>query len=162
MNKSKTGDVLRFIVSIVVCQLAGAVGSIFTAPAISTWYTTLRKPVFTPPNWVFAPVWIALFALMGVAAFLVWHKGLRSSQPRRALMVFAVQLTLNVFWSLAFFGLKSPLVGLILIITLWLAILVTIVYFLKVSRTAGLLLIPYIIWVSIATALNTSIVIMNP
>jgi len=162
MNKSKTGDIFRFIVSIVVCQLAGTVGSIFTAPAISTWYTTLRKPVFTPPNWVFAPVWITLFALMGVAAFLVWRKGLRNSQSRRALMVFAIQLTLNVFWSVAFFGLKSPLAGLILIIILWLAILVTIVYFLKVSRTAGLLLIPYIFWVSIATALNLSIVIMNP
>jgi len=162
MDKSKAGDVLKFIVSLVVCQLAGAVGSIFTAPSIPTWYTTLRKPAFTPPNWVFAPVWITLFALMGVAAFLVWRKGLRNSQPRRAMTVFAVQLALNVLWSAAFFGLKSPLAGLILIVILWLAILVTIVYFLRVSRAAGLLLIPYIVWVSAATALNASIVIMNP
>lgn len=162
MNKSKTGDVLRLIVSIVVCQLAGGAGSVFTAPSISTWYTTLRKPAFTPPNWVFAPVWITLFVLMGVAAFLVWRRGLRSSQPRKALTLFAVQLVLNVLWSAVFFGLRSPLGGLVAIIILWLAILLTIVYFMKVSRTAGLLLIPYIAWVSVATALNLSIVIMNP
>ena len=162
MNKSKAGDVLKLIVSIVVCQIAGGAGSVFTAPSISTWYITLRKPAFTPPNWVFAPVWITLFVLMGVSVFLVWRRGLRGSEPKRALALFAVQLILNVLWSAVFFGLKSPLGGLVAIITLWLAILLTIIYFMKVSRTAGLLLIPYIAWVSVATALNSSILIMNP
>jgi len=99
---------------------------------------------------------------MGVSVFLVWRRGLRGSQPKRALALFAVQLILNVLWSAVFFGLKSPLGGLVAIITLWLAILLTIIYFMKVSRTAGLLLIPYIAWVSVATALNSSILIMNP
>ncbi len=162
MAQSKTKDLVKLVVSLVVCQTAGALGSLFTAPSIATWYTSLKKPFFTPPNWVFAPVWLTLFVLMGIAVFLVWRKGFENPQPKRALMVFSAQLILNVSWSGVFFGLQSPLSGLVVIIILWVAILVTILSFLKVSRPAGLLLVPYIVWVSAATALNASIVIMNP
>lgn len=155
-------DTVKLVVSLAVCQIAGVLGSLFTSPSIATWYVSLKKPVFTPPNWVFAPVWLTLFVLMGVAAFLVWRKGLRNSQPRRALTIFGVQLAFNIAWSGVFFSLQSPLAGLVVIIVLWVAILVTILSFLKVSRPAGLLLVPYIVWVSAATVLNASIVIMNP
>jgi len=161
VEKSKVRGTMKLVVSLGVCQIAGALGSLFTAPSIATWYVSLKKPVFTPPNWVFAPVWLTLFVLMGVAVFLVWRKGLRDSQPRRALTIFGVQLALNISWSGVFFSLQSPLAGLVVIIVLWVAILVTILSFLKVSRPAGLLLVPYIVWVSAATALNASIVIMN-
>lgn len=153
---------MKLVLSLAVCQIAGALGSLFTARSIATWYVILKKPVFTPPNWVFAPVWLTLFVLMGVAAFLVWHKGLKNPQPRRALMIFSTQLALNILWSGVFFGLQSPLAGLVVIIILWAAILLTILSFLKVSRPAGLLLVPYLVWVSAATALNASIFVMNP
>jgi tryptophan-rich sensory protein len=137
------------------------IGSVFTTPAIATWYPAIRKPVFTPPNWVFGPAWISLYVLMGIAAFLVWRKGLAHALVRAGLVAFCVQLALNAFWSVAFFGFKSPLAGLFVIVMLWLAILVTIVYFSRVSRAAGLLLLPYIAWVTFASVLNFSIYTLN-
>jgi benzodiazapine receptor len=154
-------DLLRLAVSIAVCQLAGFVGSVFTRISVGTWYAALKKPSFTPPNWVFSPVWITLFVLMGIAAFLVWNKGLSDQKVKIALGIFAVQLILNVLWSVMFFGLRSPLAGLIEIAVLWAAILVTILYFFKVSNTAGILLIPYFLWVSFAAVLNASIWRLN-
>ena len=147
--------------SIVICQSAGLIGSIFTRASIPTWYATLRKPSFTPPNWLFAPAWTALFVLMGVSAFLVWRNGLGDRKIRIALSAFAVQLVLNMLWSVAFFGLKSPLAGLIVIAILWAAILLTILNFLKVSLVAAILLMPYILWVTFAAVLNTSIFILS-
>jgi tryptophan-rich sensory protein len=153
-------DILKLVVSIILCQLAGFLGSLFTTPAIPTWYTTLHKPSFTPPNWIFGPVWISLFVLMGISLFMVWrHQD--HSQFKIAFIFFFVQLILNVLWSAAFFGLKSPLLGLIDIVLLWIAILVTIKTFFKVSKTAGLLLLPYILWVSFAILLNFSLWILN-
>jgi benzodiazapine receptor len=157
----KKTDIYKLIVSILVCQLAGFIGSIFTRPAISTWYAGLLKPRFMPPDWVFAPVWISLYILMGVAAFLVWRRGLHHQVVRRALAIFGVQLALNILWSFLFFGLRSPLAGLIGISILGIAIILTVQSFLKVSRTSGLLLIPYFIWVSFATGLNLSIWWLN-
>jgi benzodiazapine receptor len=154
-------DLLRLAVSIAVCQLAGFVGSVFTRISVGTWYAALKKPSFTPPNWVFSPVWITLFVLMGIAAFLVWNKGLSDQKVKTALGIFAVQLILNVLWSVMFFGLRSPLAGLIEIAVLWVAILLTILYFFKVSNTAGILLIPYFLWVSFAAVLNFSIWKLN-
>jgi benzodiazapine receptor len=154
-------DTYKLIVSILVCQLAGFIGSFFTRPAISTWYAGLLKPRFMPPDWIFAPVWISLYILMGVAAFLVWRRGLHHQVVRRALAIFGVQLALNVLWSFLFFGLRSPLAGLIGISILGIAIILTVQSFLKVSRTAGLLLIPYFLWVSFATGLNLSIWWLN-
>ncbi|HUV02938.1 MAG TPA: TspO/MBR family protein [Desulfobacteria bacterium] len=161
MNSIKVPEPLKLVLSILICQSAGLMGSVFTSTSIATWYVTLNKPFFTPPNWLFAPVWLTLYTLMGVAAFLVWQNGFHNSQVKRAVRVFGVQLILNAVWSGAFFGLQSPLSGLIVIIMLWIAIVATILKFFTISKTAGLLLIPYIFWVSIAAALNGAIVILN-
>jgi benzodiazapine receptor len=104
-------DITKLVVSIVACQAAGAIGSIFTTPAIPTWYAALEKPFFTPPNWLFAPAWITLYLLMAIAAFLVWRQGLGQKGVNSALLVFLVQLVLNALWSVVFFGLHSPLWG---------------------------------------------------
>ena len=152
---------VKLVVAILVCQLAGVVGSIFTTPSIATWYATLQKPFFSPPNWLFAPVWITLFILMGISLYLVWDKGLKDKGVKISISVFAVQLFLNALWSFLFFGLQNPLYGLIEIIILWVAILITIFEFYKVDKKAALLLLPYILWVSIATVLNYYIFVLN-
>jgi tryptophan-rich sensory protein len=156
----KLNNTLKLVASIVLCQLAGLLGSLFTAPAIPTWYQTLKKPFFTPPNWIFSPVWISLFILMGVSLFLIWR---RVDHPKfkRAFSFFLIQLVLNILWSGAFFGLRSPLLGLMDIILLWVAILLTILNFFKVSKVAGMLLIPYLLWVSFATLLNFFLWVLN-
>jgi benzodiazapine receptor len=152
--------ILKLAASIILCQLAGFLGSLFTTPAIPIWYESLHKPFFTPPNWIFGPVWISLFILMGISLFMVWW---RPDHPKvkTALIFFFVQLILNILWSAAFFGLKFPLLGLIDIVLLWIAILLTIQSFLKVSRMAALLLVPYMVWVSFAAILNFSLWILN-
>jgi benzodiazapine receptor len=155
-------DITKLVVSIVACQAAGAIGSIFTTPAIPTWYAALEKPFFTPPNWLFAPAWITLYLLMAIAAFLVWRQGLGQKGVNSALLVFLVQLVLNALWSVVFFGLHSPLWGAVVILALWVAILLTIIRFFKLSTAAGALLLPYILWVSFASALNIAILVLNP
>jgi len=162
MKKIEVTEILKLVVSVLICQFAGFIGSFFTTPSIPTWYATLNKPFFTPPSWLFAPVWITLYTLMGISAFLVWRKGMSDQHVRAALITFAAQLILNVLWSAVFFGLRSLLAGLIVIAILWVAILLTILNSHKISTTAGLLLIPYILWVSIAAALNFSVLILNP
>jgi tryptophan-rich sensory protein len=157
----KGTDIYKFIIAILVCQIAGFIGSILTRPSVLTWYPTLIKPHFTPPEWLFAPVWITLYILMGIATFLVWRRGFHHQVIKRALALFGVQLILNGLWSFFFFGLKSPLAGLIEIGILGIAIILTIRSFLQVSRTAGLLLIPYFLWVTFATGLNLSIWYLN-
>jgi len=154
-------DILKLIVSIFVCQLAGMIGAVATSASIQTWYVTLNKPFFTPPNWLFAPVWLTLYTLMGISLFLLWRQGVHDRLVQIALAIFGIQLLLNAFWSIAFFGLRSPLAGLSVILILWIAIAATIVKFLPLSKPAGLLLIPYILWVSIAAALNVAIVLLN-
>jgi len=158
----KTVSIARLIVSIVLCQAAGLLGSIFTFSEIPTWYAGLAKPWFTPPNWLFGPVWIMLYTLMGISLCFVWNKGFGERKAKTAGIVFAVQLALNAVWSILFFGLHNPLYGLAGIIALWIAIAATIVKFYPISRKAALLLIPYIAWVSIATALNYSVWVLNP
>ncbi len=154
-------DIARLIISIVACEGAGAIGAIFTTPAIATWYAGLKKPAFTPPNSVFGPIWITLYLLMGVAVFMVWREGLNQEGVTIAFTVFWIQLVLNVLWSVIFFGLKSLLGGMVVIFLLWIAILVNIIMFFGVSPIAGWLLIPYIIWVTIAANLNVRIWILN-
>lgn len=147
---------------IVCCELVGIAGALLTAPAIETWYATIAKPGFTPPSWVFGPVWTLLYLLMGVAAFLVWReREERSRAVRIALGAFLVQLVLNGLWSPAFFGLQSPALGLLVIVPLLVALLVTTGLFARVSRPAAALLIPYIAWVAYATALNAAIWQLN-
>jgi benzodiazapine receptor len=162
MSRGIGRDIARLIVSIVVCQLAGGLGAFFTTPAIPTWYASLNKPAFNPPNWVFFPVWTTLYTLMGIAAFLVWRKGLDQRRVRVALGIFGIQLILNVAWSVIFFGLFSLFGAVIAIIFLWIAILINIVTFWRISKAAGALLIPYIMWVSFAAILNVSVWMLNP
>jgi tryptophan-rich sensory protein len=154
-------DAAKLAISIGASQAAGVIGSLFTARNVGVWYQTLRKPSWTPPSGIFGPVWISLYLLMGIAAFLVWRRGLAEEGVRTALVLFLIQLVLNTLWSAAFFGVPSPLAGLIAIIALWVMILLTIVAFLRISLGAGLLLLPYILWVSFAAALNLSILLLN-
>jgi len=141
--------------------MAGVIGSIFTARTVSSWYVALRKPTWTPPGSVIGPVWISLYLVMGIAAFLVWRKGLEYAGVRIALLLFLVQLVINTLWSAAFFGLASPLAGFVVIVILWIAIVATIIAFMRVSLGSGLLLLPYVSWVSFAGVLNWSILIIN-
>jgi benzodiazapine receptor len=154
-------DIVRLIASIVICEGAGGIGAIFTTPAIPNWYRGLKKPSFTPPNAVFGPVWITLYLLMGVAISLVWREGLSQTGVTAAFIVFWGQLVLNVLWSVVFFGFKSLLGGMVVIVLLWLAILASIILFFGVSPVAGGLLIPYVIWVSIAANLNFQVWRLN-
>ncbi len=153
--------IAKGIVAVAICEGAGVLGSVFTTPKIGTWYQTLTLPSFAPPSWVFGPVWITLYLLMGLSLFLVLRQGQLGVPIQGAVLIFAVQLFLNVLWSFLFFGLESPLFGLVGIIILWAFILLTIWEFYRISRPAAYLLIPYIIWVTIAAALNYAIWTLN-
>ncbi|MCX7973710.1 MAG: tryptophan-rich sensory protein [Candidatus Aminicenantes bacterium] len=157
----KLNDVFKLIVSLILCQLAGIIGSFFTRPAIPTWYQTLNKPNFTPPNWLFGPVWISLYILMGLSLFLIWRKKPQNGRINSAFAIFFIQLILNAFWSIAFFGFRSPLFGLVIIILLWIGLLLTIIQFARLSFAASVLLWPYFLWVNFASLLNFSIWLLN-
>lgn len=154
-------EIVELVFSVLLCQTAGIVGSIFTVPSIPTWYRKLNKPSFAPPNRIFGPVWITLYTLMGVSLFLMLREGLGNPQVQLGVGIFGVQLVLNVIWSFVFFGRKSIFGGLVTIIVLWIAILLTIISFLNVSVLAGLLLVPYILWSSFAALLNYQILRLN-
>jgi len=154
-------DIVKLIIGIVACEGAGGIGAIFTTPKIPTWYAGLKKPTFTPPNSVFGPIWITVYLLMGIAVFLVWREGLDQEGVPIAFAVFWGQLVLNILWSVIFFGLRSLLGGVVVILLLWVAILVNIITFFGVSAIAGGLLIPYIVWISIAANLNMQVWILN-
>jgi tryptophan-rich sensory protein len=133
----------------------------FTLASIPTWYATLNKPPFSPPNWIFGPVWTALYFMMGISLYLVWMKGLKNKKVKIAMLFFAVQLIFNFLWSLLFFGMHSPQLALVDIFFLLIAISMTMVKFNKISKPASYLLVPYLLWVSFATVLNLSIVVLN-
>lgn len=154
-------DIPAVLASILLCQAAGLIGSVFTTPAIPTWYASLKKPFFTPPSWIFAPVWITLFTLMGISLYIVWKKGLGRREVRRGVSLFGVQLALNVLWSVVFFGMHSPLYGLVIIALLWAVLLATVIAFYRISKPAGMLLIPYFLWGSFASVLNLAILVLN-
>lgn len=147
-------SLIILVSSLIICQLAGILGSLFTTPYIPTWYASLTKPSFNPPNWLFSPVWITLFVLMGISLYFLWEKSLRERKVKIALIFFSIQLVLNILWSILFFGFKSPFSAFIEIVFLWVAILLTILLSLKVSKIAAALLVPYILWVSFAAVLN--------
>lgn len=151
----------RIGIAILICVLVGFLGSVATQTSIDTWYTTLRKPSFTPPNWIFAPVWSVLYVLMGIAAGIVWSKGFYHKWVKIALYHFGFQLILNTAWSIFFFGLQNPLIALLDIIALFILLLFTIKWFKVVNKTAAYLLIPYILWVAYAAALNYKIWQLN-
>lgn len=142
------------VLSIGLCLGAGILGSFFTFSAIPEWYSTLNKPFFSPPNWIFGPVWTALYILMGISLYLIWQK-------KKVPLVFWIQLILNAVWSIIFFRLKNPGLAFIDIVVLWIAIILTIKYFYPISKLAGYLLIPYLLWVSFAAILNYAILILN-
>lgn len=145
---------------IAICLGAGGLGSLWTMPAPSSWYASLEKPAWTPPGWLFGPVWTLLYLSMGVAAWLVWRKcGLQGAAL--PLAVFAVQLLLNVAWTGIFFGMHLPGAAFAEIVLLWLAILATLILFRQVTPVAGWLLLPYLLWVSFAAALNFSVWQLN-
>lgn len=158
----RTRNILKLLSTIFACELVGVISSLFTIPSISTWYLTLNKPAFTPPNWIFAPVWTSLYLLMGVSLYLILLKRTKKNKQTVQLSVFGVQLALNFLWSLVFFGLRSPLGGLVTIVALMLAIAATMLAFWKASGTASLLLAPYLAWVAIAASLNLSVWLLNP
>ncbi len=157
----KISDVLKLIGAILICQLAGVIGSLFTYRAIPIWYASLVKPAFNPPNWIFGPVWLTLYTLMGISAFIVLSHGWERKEVKTALYIFGGQLVLNSLWSIIFFGLRSPLYAFVEILLLLVLIVLTIYYFYKISKLSGLLLLPYLLWVSFAALLNLSIAILN-
>jgi len=157
MNK-----ISKILVVVVTCLVVGYFSGMVTRSSITTWYPTLIKPSFNPPNWVFAPVWTMLYAMMGVAAGLVWSRiDFEKEVVKKALIFFAVQLALNALWSYLFFGLKNPMLAGIEIIILWLMIYETYIKFVKINKMAGYLMIPYLLWVSFASVLNASIWWLN-
>ena len=152
---------VRIIVAMAICELAGIIGSLFTRPSIPGWYAGLIKPSFNPPNAVFAPVWITLYALMGIAAGLIYERGRKGAKVRRPLSIFIAQLVLNVMWSIMFFGIHHILGAFVVIVALGILIAATIRLFWPVSRAAAVLLVPYLLWVGFAAVLNASLYALN-
>jgi tryptophan-rich sensory protein len=161
MNRKRITNVIALIICLAIPFLAGAFGGFYTAPAIPTWYAGLAKPAFNPPGWIFGPVWSALYAAMGVSLYLVWRTGMKQPGVKRAAILFAAQMALNAAWPFLFFGLRNPGIALVEIVLLWVMIILTLVAFLRVSRPAGLLLVPYLAWVSFAAVLNFAIWRLN-
>jgi len=162
--------IAKLVGCVMLCQLAGAIGSVFTTHALPVWYASLNKPWFTPPNWVFAPVWLVLYTLMGVALYLVWEKyerakgkrgGEQKAIAKEGIAAFLVQLEFNVLWSIVFFGAKFPFAAFVIVVMMWIVMAYTISKFYKVSKAAVYLLVPYIAWVTFAALLNLFIVVMN-
>ena len=162
MFKNIGSEISAAVLTIAVCLLVGFLGSLLTMPSIPTWYVALNKPVFNPPNWIFGPVWTTLYILMGISAYLILRQGLSNRRVILALSLFALQLLLNLEWSLIFFARHNIGLAFGEIILLWLMILFTAFYFYRLSKAAGWLFLPYILWVSFAAVLNFSIWMLNP
>jgi len=143
-----------------VCLLVSAIGGTFTARSVGTWYQALHKPSFNPPDWVFGPVWFVLYVTMGVAAWMIWRR-VGFDRSKAALRLFAIQLLLNLLWSLLFFGLRAPGIAFVELVLLAVGIAATIWAFWRIHRVAACLLVPYLGWVLFAGALNLSIWLMN-
>ena len=153
--------IIKILIAVGVCLVVGLMAGFATQTSVHDWYVHLNKPAFTPPNWLFAPVWFVLYVLMGVAAGIVWGKGFHHIWVKTALYHFGFQLLLNAMWSIVFFGLKKPFWGLMVIITLAILIVLTIRWFKVVSKKAAWLLVPYLLWVCFATALNYKVWELN-
>ena len=155
-------DIKKLLFSLALCLSAGGIGSYFTMPSIGTWYAFLEKPVFTPPNWIFGPVWTLLYIMMGIAFYLIWKKEANDVVKSTAVTLYIVQLALNFLWSFVFFYAQQPGWALVNIILMWIFIFLTILWFGKISSLSAWLLVPYICWVSFATVLNFAIWKLNP
>lgn len=149
----------KLIASITLPLAVGFLGSAFTVSSIANWYATLNKPFFAPPNYVFAPVWTTLYILMGISLYLLWTA--RKKGKEKAIKLFLIQLTLNFFWSLIFFGMRNIPLAFVEIIALWIFIFLAIHQSLLVSKASAYLLYPYLVWVSVASILNISLLILN-
>ena len=152
--------IFPILVSILIAQLAGFIGSFFTVSSVNTWYLDIAKPVWNPPSWIFGPVWVTLYILMGIAAYMIWRKR-NSSNVKLALSVYGVHLVLNALWSIIFFGLQNPGLAFIEILVLLVFILGTMFLFWRINRWAAILLLPYLGWVSFASFLNYNIWYLN-
>lgn len=165
MLKTSRDWVLLFSL-VLVCQLSGVLGSVFTFSAIPLWYVTLTLPPIAPPSWIFGPVWTTLYTLMGIALFMVMKtRGLDASRARLrdwGIALFFVQLFANTLWSVLFFGTRNPTAAFVDIILLDLLVLATTVLFVRVNRVAALLMAPYLVWILFATYLNYQIMVLNP
>jgi len=154
-------NVLKFIIAICLPLLVGFTSSFFTITEIGSWYQTIQKPSWNPPNWIFGPVWTTLYILIGIAFFLVWKSHDEREIKKTAIILFAVQLVLNFFWSFIFFNQHQIGLAFAEILALWLMILLTIFAFARISKPAAWLLVPYISWVSFAAILNFTIWQLN-
>jgi tryptophan-rich sensory protein len=152
---------LAFIINIAIPLVIGTIGAFFTAHSVKTWYPTLAKPAFNPPDWVFGPVWTTLYILIGISAYLVWQKRKEIVHFPRTIAVYLMQLILNLMWSFIFFYARQIGVALVEIVLLLVIVIVNAWLFYKIDKTAGLLFIPYILWVGFATLLTASIFSLN-
>ena len=157
MNKSQ---ILKLLASLVLPLSIGSIAGLFTADAVPEWYETLNRPSFSPPNWLFGPVWTTLYLLMGISLFLIWKQN-PSKGRNFAILVFMIQLTLNFCWSFIFFYFHMIGLALIEIILLWISIVLMLVLFYKIKPMAAIINIPYLLWVTFATILNAAYYILN-
>ncbi|MDD3004715.1 TspO/MBR family protein [Flavobacterium sp.] len=151
----------KIAILIIICLGIGYASSMVTQNGVTTWYPTIEKPSFNPPNWIFAPVWTLLYICIAVAGGIIWDKIETHPLAKKALLLFTIQLILNTLWSFLFFGLRNPLIALIEIILLLLMIYETYMIFNKINKIAGYLFVPYLLWVSFAMFLNASIWWLN-
>ena len=157
MNK-----ISRIAIVVIICLAVGYLSGMVTRASITTWYPTLVKPSFNPPNWIFAPVWTSLYVMMGVAAGLIWNQiTTQKAAVTKALQFFTIQLVLNALWSYLFFGLHNLMLATIEVVLLWLMIFETYSQFAKINKTASYLMLPYLAWVSFASVLTASIWWLN-
>lgn len=152
---------IKLFISVVLCLAIGGISGYLTSNEITTWYVTLNKPSFNPPNWIFGPVWSTLYFLMGISFWLVWKSNANTTIKNKAITFFIIQLILNFFWSIIFFSLHQLGFALVEIILLWIFILLSIISFYPISKIAAYLLLPYLFWVSFASILNLAIWKLN-
>lgn len=150
----------KLLLTIFFCLSVGFLGALFTTPAIPAWYANISKPVFSPPNWLFGPVWTVLYILMAISFYLIWIKK-KDVNVKNAMKLFGIQLFLNAIWSPVFFGVKNLFLALVIIVFMWIFIRKTILSFGKIDRKASRLLYPYLVWVSFAVILNFSVWLLN-
>lgn len=160
-NRPSKFQFVPFAICLIISLSAGAIGGLFTRNSVDTWYKTINKPSFTPPDGIFSPVWITLFILMGISSYLVWQRRKAVSGFTWAVIIYFLQLILNIFWSFFFFyqqqlGFATIEIGILLV-----AIIINAFIFYRINKVAGLLYIPYILWVGFATYLTYSIFILN-
>lgn len=151
----------KLVISVLIPLLVGFIGGFATSNSVSGWYVELNKPVFNPPNWIFGPVWTLLYIMMGVSLYLVWNSKAKVKEKKKVFWIFGIQLVLNLLWSLIFFGAHMIPFAFFEIILLWISIILNIIFAYKISKPAGYLLVPYLLWVSFASVLNFSLMILN-